>query len=147
MQWTLYVLIIVAGVLNGLQTGMNAQLTKTVGNPLLAAPVVYVIGLVALVAAALFSGARLTDLGKLGEAPWWSYIGGLGGALFIYAMLSTTQKVGAGAFLAITVTAGLVASVAIDHFGVLGVEQHPAGLWRVVGVALMLGGVALVAKF
>lgn len=147
MQWALFGMIVVAGVFNGLQTGMNSQLTKTLGNPLLAAPVVYVVGLVALLAAASWSGVKLGDYSKLGAAPWWSYLGGLGGALFIYAMLSTTQKIGAGVFTATTVTAAIVSTVAIDHFGVLGVDTHPAGLGRLAGVALMLGGVALVAKF
>ena len=68
-------------------------------------------------------------------------------AVFIYAMLTLTQKVRAGVFVAGTVTASVVTSVLIDHFGALGVDPHPTTLWRIVGVVLMLGGVVLVGKF
>ncbi|MGI4875957.1 MAG: DMT family transporter [Janthinobacterium lividum] len=143
----LYIVIIVAGVLNGLQTGMNAQLNKSVGNTIMAAPIVYLAGLGAMLVAAPFLGFRFSDYSRLAATPWWAYLGGICGAVFIYAMLSSTQKVGAGVFMAITVTASVVTSVALDHFGALGIDQHPAGLWRLVGVALMLGGVGLIAAF
>ena len=44
--------------------------------------------------------------------------------------------------LVITVTVMLVAAV-IDAFGWMGQEKVPMGLWQYVGLALMLGGVAL----
>lgn len=36
-------------------------------------------------------------------------------------------------------------SLAIDHFGLFGVEQHALGLGRMLGGALMVGGIALIA--
>ncbi len=147
MQWTLYGLILIAGILNGLQTGMNAQLNKSLGQTILAAPIVYLAGLAAMLVAAPFFGIKLGNYARLAETPWWAFLGGICGAVFIYAMLSTTQKVGAGVFMGVTVTAAVVTSVALDHFGAMGVDQHPAGLWRLVGLALMIGGVALIAHF
>ena len=143
----LYLFLIVAGVLNGMQTGMNSQLNKSLGNPILAAPIVYLVGLAAMLVAAPFLGARVGDYAKLADTPWWAFLGGLGGAVFIYAMLSTTQKVGAGVFLSLTVTAGVVTSVALDHFAAFGVDRHPAGIGRIAGVVLMMAGVGLIAKF
>ena len=147
MQWLAVIFIIVAGVLNALQTGFNAQLAKSLGQPALAAPIVFVIGLIACLAAMPFFGTRIGDYQKLATTPWWALLGGLCGAVFIYAMLTLTHKVGAGVFVAGTVTASVVTSVLIDHFGALGVDPHPATLWRIVGVVLMLGGVVLVGKF
>jgi bacterial/archaeal transporter family-2 protein len=146
----LYAFIIVAGVLNGLQTGMNAQLTKSLGNPALAGPIVYAVGLISLlavVAVTPFFGVKLSDYGKLTQTPWWAIAGGVAGAIFTFATLAATPKVGAGVFVAVTVTTGVVTSILIDHFGIIGVDKHPANIGRIIGAVLMCGGVLLVGKF
>jgi transporter family-2 protein len=45
------------------------------------------------------------------------------------------------------VTAAVVVSLALDHFGLVGFEEHRANPWRLLGAALMIAGVALVARF
>jgi transporter family-2 protein len=47
----------------------------------------------------------------------------------------------------VTITANLLASLAIDHFGLFRMEQHAMNPWRALGAALMIGGVTLIAKF
>jgi transporter family-2 protein len=49
----------------------------------------------------------VTDLANM---PWWAVIGGL---------------VGAGPFVGFTVTAALIASLVIDHFGWFRMDVHP----------------------
>jgi bacterial/archaeal transporter family-2 protein len=150
MQIGLIAFIVVAGVLNGLQTGMNSQLTKSLGNPVLAGPIVYGLGFICFVIAvgvmSLF-GLKVGDYGKLAQTPWWAIIGGMAGAVFTLATLAATPKVGAGVFVAVTVTTGVVVSIIIDHFGIIGVDKHPANIGRIIGAALMIGGVLLVGKF
>ncbi len=147
MQWAIYPFLILAGVLNAVQTGMNAQLNKSLGKPILAAPIVYSVGLLAMLALSPFLGAKLSGYAKLAETPWWAYLGGIGGAVFIYAMLATTQKVGAGVFTGLTVSATLITSVALDHFGALGLDKHPINPMRVVAMMLILTGMGLLARF
>ena len=57
------------------------------------------------------------------------------------------NKVGAGPFAGLTITANILMSLAIDHFGWFGMTVRPMGGWRVLGAALMVGGIALVARF
>ena len=38
-------------------------------------------------------------------------------------------------------------SLAVDHYGWFGIEQHAINIWRVVGGALMVAGIALIALF
>ena len=38
-------------------------------------------------------------------------------------------------------------SLATDHFGWFGIEQHAMNLWRVIGGTLMVAGIALIAMF
>lgn len=147
MQWLMIPLVVIAGVLNGAQAGANAKLAKSLGDPVASALVVYAAGLTTFAVLSPFLGFHFASLGKLRETPWWAMVGGVGGAVFIVMMLTAAPKLGPGAFTGLTVTAAIVATLAIDHFGWLGAERHPAGLARLLGGALMVTGVALVAKF
>jgi transporter family-2 protein len=53
----------------------------------------------------------------LAKMPWWALLGGLVGAVQVYAGLTLVQKVGAGPFVGLTVTAALVRSLVVDHYG------------------------------
>jgi len=79
--------------------------------------------------------------------PWWAVIGGLVGAVQVYAGLTLVNKVGAGPFTGLTVTAALIASLAIDHFGWFRMQPHPINPWRALGGLLLVGGVTLIARF
>jgi transporter family-2 protein len=65
----------------------------------------------------------------------------------VYAGLTLVHKVGAGTFMGLTVTAALIMSLLVDHFGWLRVVPHPLSLGRIVGGVLMVGGVALITAF
>jgi bacterial/archaeal transporter family-2 protein len=79
--------------------------------------------------------------------PWWGWIGGTLGAIYVLAMVLTAEKVGSGIFIGLSVTASLLASIAIDHFGLLGFQRHTAGPGRLIGSALMVAGMLLIGKF
>lgn len=128
MQWLLIPFVLVTGVLNALQTGTNTKLAQTAGAPIVAGIAVHLVGMATLLALAPFLGANGSSVAKLGHAPWWAWTGGVFGALYIVALLYATDKVGAGVFTGITVTAAIVTSVVLDHFGWLGLKEHAAGL-------------------
>jgi Putative inner membrane exporter, YdcZ len=52
-----------------------------------------------------------------------------------------------GAFAGLTITANILMSLAIDKFGSFGMEVHPLNGWRMLGAALMVSGITLIAKF
>ncbi len=41
----------------------------------------------------------------------------------------------------------MIASLALDHFGLLGYPIHPVSLGRIAGVIMIAGGVMLVRNF
>lgn len=79
--------------------------------------------------------------------PWWAVIGGLVGAVQVYAGLTLVNRIGAGTFMGLTVTAALIMSLVVDHFGWLRVDPHPITPLRALGGVLMVGGVVLIAAF
>ena len=126
---------------------MNGQLNKSLQNPWLASAVSFTLITFFFTGAFFIMPHPLPTAKDLQALPWWAVVGGLVGAVQVYAGLSYVNKVGAGPFMGFTVTASLLASLAIDHFGWFRMEQHPFNLWRGVGAALLIGGVSLIAKF
>lgn len=74
-------------------------------------------------------------------------VGGLLGADAVVTGLLFVDKIGAGPFAGLTITANILMSLAVDHFGLFGIQQHSLNIWRALGGALMVGGIALVAIF
>jgi transporter family-2 protein len=85
--------------------------------------------------------------GKAFQAPWWGWFGGLFGAVYGLAAIVLASQLGAATLTAIVVTGQLVCSVILDHFGWLSFDVHPASAARLVGCALMVIGLILIAKF
>lgn len=137
-----------AGVLTPVQSGANGTLGKVFGNPY--APVLISL-CISVVFAAVFAvaarGLDVLDPVRAAHAPWWAWIGGLCGAIFLFSQPAAAPSLGAAIYTGVVVTASAIASVAIDNFGVLGFAQHPASIGRLAGAALMITGVYLIANF
>jgi transporter family-2 protein len=57
------------------------------------------------------------------------------------------DKVGAGAFAGLTITANILMSLVIDKYGWFGMQVHDLSVGRIVGAVLMVGGIALISLF
>jgi len=142
----LCLLAALAGVLNPVQSGANAELGRVLGNPFGVVIVSLCISLAfALLANLLSRGGDAFDFGRLAQAPWWAWVGGFCGAIFLVSQPLAAPRLGAAVYIGITVTASAIASVLLDHFGLLGFQQHTASVGRIIGAALMIAGVSLIA--
>lgn len=139
--------IILGGALQSCGAAMNGQLNKSIVNPWLASAVSFALITFFFTGAFLIMPHPLPTSKSLAAMPWWAVIGGLVGAVQVYAGLTLVNKVGAGLFVGFTVTAALIMSLAIDHFGWFRMDQHPLNLWRALGGLLLVAGVTLIAKF
>ena len=135
----------VVGGLIALQAPINATLGQRVGS-FQAAFLSFAIGTVLLAAIAALARGGLGQLTNARGLPWYFLTGGLLGAAYVTTVLVTVRTLGAGAVVAATITGQLTASVALDHFGLLGVERQPVSLVRLVGVALLAAGVYLIVR-
>ena len=143
----LYPIILVAGALQAWGPPMNGALRTSLTNPWLAS-VVSFLPVVAFLACLMICLPRpLPTLEGVAGLPWWAPLGGLVGALAVVAGLLFVDKVGAGTFAGLTITANILMSLAIDKFGWFGMEVHPLNGWRMLGATLMVGGIALIARF
>lgn len=128
-----------------IQVGMNATVRMTIGSPVLAAIVNFVVGLSALVLLAVASGARVVP-GSIATVPAWAWFGGLLGATYVAATTVLGPKLGAASFLALTLAGQMVAALLVDHYGVIGFPQSPLTPTRLLGTALLVVGVLLIMR-
>ena len=128
-----------------IQVGMNATVRMTIGSPVLAAIVNFVVGLAALVLLAVASGARVVP-GSVAAVPAWAWFGGLLGATYVAATTVLGPRLGAASFLALTLAGQMFAALLVDHFGVIGFPQSPLTPTRLLGTALLVVGVLLIMR-
>ncbi|WP_217430941.1 DMT family transporter [Sphingomonas bacterium] len=139
-----YLFAALAGMLNTMQSGTNSTLGKSVPPGWSVA----IVGCATMLTGLVFAAVTRSPFPRAGAlVPWWGWVGGCLGAVFVLSTLLVAKQLGAGAFLATTVTAGVITSLAMDHWGLLGFQQHTASLPRLAGGALMIGGLALIARF
>lgn len=138
--------MIFGGALQTCGAAMNAQLFQSLANKWLANAVSFALILAFFICVFAMFPHPLLKLDALATMPWWAPLGGLVGAVQVYAGLTMVHKVGAGRFIGLTVTAALIMSLVLDHYGWLNVPVHAINLWRVMGAALMVGGIVLITR-
>ena len=144
----LYGIALLAGLASAVAPGQNAALATSFARPLLAGVVSLGISLATIAVIMLVSGQfGPPGMDRLAQVPWWAWLGGVMSAGVAAAQLYLSKAIGAATFLGLIVTAGVITSILLDHFGLVGFKVHPASLWRILGGALMIGGVGLVARF
>ena len=142
-----YPFILLAGVLQAVQAPMNQRVREAVDNPFLAGMILFTVVLASWTVLFIVLPRPLPNAASVMAMPWWAPLGSLLGTVAVYGMLTLTSQVGAGAFNGILVTAGIITSLLLDHFGWIGLPVHALNAWRILGGALMIGGIALVAAF
>lgn len=146
MAWAILLLAILAGALAPLQ-GTNAELFKHWQQPVWTTVWVYLSGLGAILLVQLFVRQTLPTGPALHATPWWAYVGGALSIATTLISLMYAQKLGSGLFTGISLTASVIVSILLDQMGWIGFKQHTASPLRLLGGALMVGGVWLVSKF
>jgi bacterial/archaeal transporter family-2 protein len=147
--WSYLVFALLAGAMLPIQFGINAQLATWVGGSIRAAFVSFVVGAAALLVAVLVAQRGIPDRAgeipdRAGDAPWWVWIGGVLGAFYVLGSIVTAPKLGAATLVALILAGQAIASLLVDHYGWVGFEENPITPLRLLGVALLAGGVVLV---
>ena len=132
------------GGLIALQAPINSGLGKATGT-MPAAAISFSVGTLLLLGIVVVAG-EAGSLSQATEVRWYYLIGGVLGAAYVTTVLLTVRTLGAGGVTAATVAGQLTMSVAIDRLGLLGLEETPITLTRVIGVVLLFVGTVLVVR-
>ncbi|MGB4070771.1 MAG: DMT family transporter, partial [bacterium] len=125
-----------------LQGSLNSALGKIIGL-WEATLLVHIIGTATVGAVILFTPLNQGDLTKLGDAPWYTLLGGVLSVAIIALVATSIPRLG----VAVATTAIIVAQVStallIDHLGLFGLQAVPFTWLKLVGMVLLAGGALL----
>jgi transporter family-2 protein len=135
------------GALAPTQAGVNMKLRDYMGDPILAAFVSFAVGTVLLLGYALIARTEWPTIAELSRGPWWMWTGGLMGAFFVASAVIIAPVLGAGTMMCWMIAGQILASLYLDHFGLLGYAVREISPMRVLGALLVVVGAILVKKF
>lgn len=128
-----------AGMFMAVQGTLNSRLGKVIGLPRTTL-LVQILGGIAAALLLLYPWRRGGSFARLGQAPWYTLMGGPLGVAIVFLVAAGITKVGAGLATTSIIVAQLLTAYLIDHYGLFGVDRLPFCLWKAVGIALIAAG-------
>jgi transporter family-2 protein len=139
---------ILCGMLLSVQAGVNAQLSRMLGQPILAATASFAVGLLTLICLDFVFRLSPPSFASLRTIPFYQWLGGgFLGALYLSGNISLAPRLGVGSLMALLVAGQLITAMTLDHFALLGFPQHSFSLPRALGAAFLIAGAVLVSRF
>jgi transporter family-2 protein len=145
--WILLLLAFFAGAVAPVQAGVNSQLRAWVGHPAWAALASFTVGTLSLLVYYLALRLPWPAASTLARTPWWAWLGGVLGAFYVLSSVVVAPRLGAAVLIGLVIAGQLLASLVLDHFGLVGFARHPLNVWRVIGALFLLTGVVLIRRF
>jgi bacterial/archaeal transporter family-2 protein len=142
-------LALIAGAVLPIQGAVNALLHADLGGAAFAVGTISFVVATAAMAAVIAAGSGWLKIPApciecVAGMPWWGWLGGFAGAIYVTTMFTAIPAIGAGAAAGLTVVGQQVASVFVDKHGWFRLPQRPVSRLRLFGVALLLVGVGLI---
>jgi len=144
--WFFLFLALLAGAFLPLQAGINAQLANNAGSAIWAAFASFGVGTIALLLLYGVMSLPWPSLRGLGTAPWWAWTGGTLGAFYVASVIFLVPRLGAAALISLVVAGQMLASLALDHYGLVSYPQHSVSFGRAAGAILLVAGVVLIRR-
>ncbi len=144
--WLLIPLAIFIGAVLPIQGALLSKLGPLLNHPIQATLVSYIGGAVACVLILAVSRSAYPSPGELVAIDWRLYTAGFLGAIFVSGMLYLMPVVGVANMLAAAIVGQLVASILIDHFGLLGGLRISISPSRIFGVLSLFIGLYFIQR-
>ncbi|MEC4720802.1 DMT family transporter [Noviherbaspirillum sp. CPCC 100848] len=100
-----------------------------------------------LILSAASAPVSASNAGGFRSLPWWGWLGGVAGSVYVTVVFTSIPAIGASAVIALTVAGQQAASIVVDRFGLLRFPKREISRIRLAGVAALLAGVALIKLF
>ena len=147
MRYILMFLTLIVGGMIPLQAVLNTRLGRQVGGPLMGSLMSFTVGIICLLVLNMgLNPSAVLQLKPTAVTPWYLWLGGFLGAIFVGYITWVNQQQGVALTFALVVSGQIFISLIIDHFGLLGSEVRTITLEKLLGAALIIGGLVLIKK-
>jgi len=138
---------LIAGAVVPFQAGSNAALGRALGHPMWATVASLLVSLLVALPVLWALRAPAPALAPAAQLPAWAWLGGVAGVAYITAALLLTPRMGATSFIVYVIAGQMLASMLIDHYGLMGLSVKEINWGRTAGVMLIFVGVLVVQWF
>ena len=147
MKYLYAFLTLLAGSILPVQAILNSRLGRQIGGSLMGVLMSFLVGSICLVVAnSLINSSAMVTLKPGRTSPWYIWLGGVLGALFLGYITWVNQRQGVALTFIMVVCGQILTAMLIDHFGWLGTMQRSVTPQQLLGVLLILAGIFLVRK-
>jgi transporter family-2 protein len=147
MKYLLMLVTLIVGGLLPIQAILNTRLGKFTGGPLMSSLLSFAVGLVCLLVLNLgINTSSVLQLKPALPTPWYIWLGGFLGAIFVAYITWVNQQHGVALTFALVVGGQIFSSLVIDHYGLLGSAVRAITLEKIIGAALIIIGIILIKK-
>ena len=136
--------LLLVGALLSLQSGANVQLSAAAGGAIRGSALQLGLGAALLVVLSAIVGTPGAP-GLFDDTEPWHLVGGLGSAIYITAGILLFPRLGAVLTVGLLIAGQMLASLAVDTNGWLGVDEQPLTATALIGTAAVIAGAALIA--
>jgi transporter family-2 protein len=107
----------------------------------------FLVGLVCLFLLNMTANASaVLQLKPAATTPWYIWLGGLLGAIFVAYITWVNQQQGVALTFALVVSGQIFISLLIDNYGLLGSAVRTITLEKLLGAVLIIAGLILIKK-
>jgi len=147
MKYLLMFLTLLTGALLPIQAILNTRLGKQTGGSLMGSLLSFIVGLICLLVLNLVTNtSAVVNLKPATVMPWYIWLGGFLGAIFVGYITWVNQQQGVALTFALVVSGQVFCSLVIDHFGLLGSAVRTITLEKILGAVLIIAGIVLIKK-
>ena len=140
----LSLLALVAGTSFVIQQAVNSNLRVEIGSAWWAGFFSYLGGTLVMLVMVVLMREPLLSASLTSRSTWWSWSGGLFGAIYIAISILLLPRLGVFTVVALIVIGQLVTSLVFDHFGILNVPLQPVSITRIIGAVFLFVGAVLI---
>ena len=138
-------LTLIIGALMPVQAILNTRLGRQIGGPLMGSLMSFFVGIICLFVLNLsLNYSSVVQLKPSSTSPWYIWLGGLLGAIFVGYITWVNQKQGMALTFGLVVSGQIFISLLIDHYGLLGSAIRTITLEKIIGALLIIAGLVLI---
>ena len=145
VQNILFMLVaLLAGSSFVFQQAVNSNLRIEIGSAWWAGFFSYLGGTLVMLVIVILMREPLLSPNLIYRSSWWSWSGGLFGAIYIGISILLLPRLGVFTVVALIVIGQLVTSLVFDHFAILNVPLQPVSIMRIIGAVFLFIGAILI---
>ena len=142
--WLWRAFSVFSGMAVATQTAVNGYLGVAAGSPIKASVISFIVGIILLAIICIVlrvkNGKPESKEEKPAKNPWWMWIGGILGGLYVLANVYLSRIVGTGMTVVVLLVGSTTGGILVDHFGIFESPKKAVNRQKILGVLIMILG-------